>query len=203
MTDKIGEQLSAWMDGELPDEEAPLLLKRLEEDRGLRFRLQRYHLIRDALKGALPEMINYRMAEQVDREIQDLPSGEVGEPAVAPLGVQAGQRWLKPLAGVAIAASVAVVAILGVRLLNTSEQQGPPVAQIAGSSLPAGVQTVADNPAPPQIYRAGQTIGWTVSDPEVRQRLNDYLVNHSEYASSTGMQGMPPRVRIVGYDSGE
>ncbi|MGA0027689.1 MAG: sigma-E factor negative regulatory protein, partial [Steroidobacteraceae bacterium] len=45
MTETIKEQLSAFLDGELPEAETTLLLKRLERDDDLRATLSRYSLI--------------------------------------------------------------------------------------------------------------------------------------------------------------
>ena len=192
MTDKVGEQLSAWMDGELPEEEVPLLLRRLEEDRDLRLRLQRYQLVRDALKGGLPEMINYQMADRVDAEIrkETLDMGQI------PDEVSASKSWMRPLMGTAVAASVAVLAIVGVQMMSASNEGGPKL-------VPQ--QAVVQPPVEPAptVQRAALGNSWEVSDPEVARRLNDYLINHSERVSTATMQGVPPHVRIVGFEHKE
>lgn len=192
MTDKVGEQLSSWMDGELPEEEVPLLLKRLEEDRELRLRLQRYQLVRDALKGGLPDMIDYGMADQVDAEIRNEAIAFEEGSAVPE---ERGNRWSRPLAGAAIAASVAAIAVIGVQIASTP----------TGSSL-TGVpqQAVIQVPTSTQpVQRASFGNGWEVSDPEVARRLNDLLIIHNEHAATTSMQSVPPHVRIVGFESQE
>ncbi len=191
MTDKVSEQLSAWMDGELPEEEVPLLLKRLEEDRELRLRLQRYQLVRDALKGGLPDMIDSRMADQVDAEIRNESLVFEEEPVEA-----SGSRrgWMKPFAGTAIAASVAVIAIIGVQTVNTSQDGGLSIPQQANVQPP-----ISSVP----VRRASADNSWEVSDPEVARRLDDYLIIHSERVSTATMQGVPPHVRIVGYERQE
>ena len=51
MTDRIKEQLSTFLDGELPEPETALLLKRLERDDELRGALSRYSLIGAVLRG--------------------------------------------------------------------------------------------------------------------------------------------------------
>jgi len=193
MTDKIGEQLSAWMDGELPQEEAPLLLKRLEEDRELRLRLQRYQLIRDAMKGGLPELVNYRMADQVDAEIRNEPVMALEQ--VADQSPKASRSWFQPLIGGGIAAAVAAIAIMGVQMLNSRTSQTA-VNQQAAAKPPIVI------PQASLVQRAAVS-RWQVNDPEVAQRLNDYLAKHSERATVSGMQGVPPHVRIIGYEKSE
>ncbi len=194
MTDKVGEQLSAWMDGELPQEEVPLLLKRLEEDRELRLRLQRFQLIRDAMKGGLPELVNYRMADRVDAELRN-ETAAASSDADIPIPDKARSHWAQRLLGAGIAASVAVLALVGVQMLN-SRTTPPTVAQpgVADAGLVVMPQ--------PAIQRAAVN-QWQVADPEVARRLNDYLAKHSERATTSGLQSMPPHVRIVGYEQSE
>ena len=54
-TDKIDnhyqQQLSAWMDGDLPSDEARFLLRRLQHDDELASRLGRWQLCGDVLRG--------------------------------------------------------------------------------------------------------------------------------------------------------
>ena len=74
MTDRIKEQLSAFLDGELPDPESALLLKRLERDDELRGALSRYSLIGAVLRsdGDVPA------ARQVAADHVDKLSGSRG-----------------------------------------------------------------------------------------------------------------------------
>ena len=54
MTDALNEQLSALLDGELPDGESELVLKRLERTPLLRDTLGRYALIGEAMRSTEP-----------------------------------------------------------------------------------------------------------------------------------------------------
>jgi hypothetical protein len=40
-----------------------------------------------------------------------------------------------------------------------------------------------------------------VKEPETESTLNTFLVEHNEFASSSGIGGMMPYVRVVGYDN--
>lgn len=174
MSEQIREQISALLDGELPEAEQRLLLERLERDPALRMHWSRYQLISDAVHQTLPPQIDLGFAERVMAALDEQP-----EHHREPAGRLA--RAVKPLAGLAVAASVAVVAVLAVQQARTPD------------SGPGGVQMAANQPIPATAARA---------DAPVRngERLNAYLVNHSEYAASGGMPGMSPYVRIVGYD---
>lgn len=180
MSEQIREQISALLDGELPEAERRLLLERLERDPALRLHWSRYQLISDAVHQTLPPQIDLGFADRVMAVLDEQP--EYHRQPVNRLA-----RAVKPLAGLAVAASVAVVAVLAVQQARTPD------------ALPGAVQVAEKPPAPtlPASADASAAIGVPVQDGN---RLNAYLVNHSEYAASGGMPGMSPYVRIVGYD---
>ena len=181
MSDEIREQLSALIDDELSDLERPLLLGRLERDAELSECLGRYQLIGEVLRGAgktATLSVAGRVREAVEREdaIEPLPGRSARRSAY---------RW-KPLAGVGVAASVALLAILGVTMLRDSGTDSVP-ALASGDTAPRG-----------GVVQDGQ---WNRIEPRIDERLSGYLVNHSEYAASRGVQGVMPYVRIVGFDN--
>ena len=185
MSEQIREQLSALLDGELPAQERDLLLARLARDPALRAHWSNYQLIGDGLRKSLPAQIDLGLADRVMQAIEALPAQPAGKSSAV-------RRVLKPLAGLAVAASVAVVAVLAVQQSRTLT---PSAAQVA----------INQPPAQPEAYVRVQGTRWqtqpgNVQAPQVDNRLNEYLVNHSEYAASGGMPGMLPYVRVVGYD---
>jgi hypothetical protein len=176
MKDKLHEQLSALVDDELAEHEQALLLKQLAVDTGLQVRLSRYQLVSDALHNHLPQRIDPAFHTRVQAALGDAPPLRAGGTVVRSL--------LKPATGVAIAASVAVVAVLSLQSIRTEE---PDAAPLLASAPEAGGGTYlrADIPPPPAPLARG---------------LDVYLVNHNEYAVNRGMQGMLPYVRLVGQD---
>ena len=54
MTEKIHDQISAFIDDELSEQESAFLVRRLERDTDARHRAMRYMLIGNALRGELP-----------------------------------------------------------------------------------------------------------------------------------------------------
>jgi sigma-E factor negative regulatory protein RseA len=178
MKDILHEQLSALADDELGAGEQTLLVKRLVTDKSLRQRLARYQVISDTLKGHLPDQVDPGFPARIRTALQD----EAGPPAVA-----YPDRLFRPVAGLAIAASVAVVAILSLQSVR----------QTGTESVPA----IASAPAPTDYIRAeGQPP--VASIPGTVRNLDAYLVNHNEFAVNRGMQGMLPYVRIVGQGEG-
>src|SRR5512145_1210074 len=127
MTDQINDQISAFIDNELSADESALLVRRFERDGEARARALRYTLIGASLRGELlephPSVLRQRVAAAL--------SG-----SVAPSAPRAREslldRWSRPLLGVGIAATVAVVAIGTLRSLNEASLPpgGPSVAAV-------------------------------------------------------------------------
>lgn len=177
MSEQIREQISALLDGELPAAEQRLLLERLGRDPALRSCLSRYQLIGDAVHQTLPPQVDLGLADRVMAALDEQPAYHASPAWTA--------RAVRPLAGLAVAASVAVVAVLAVQQLRTPEPGAG--LQVAAKPLPAAVA-----PAAAQLSAA--------QPAPSRERLNEYLVNHSEYAASGGLAGISPYARIVGYE---
>src|SRR5258708_36199664 len=99
MSEQIREQVSAFLDGELPNTETELLLKRLTRDGELRESFGRYALIGEALRGGGSPILTRGFASRVNHAID-------GEPAQAAAQAQQARapRWWGPVAGVAVAA---------------------------------------------------------------------------------------------------
>lgn len=189
MSELLHEQVSAGVDDELEAGEAGLLFRRLAADADLRQRWQRYHLISDALRNNLPTRLPIDLATRISAAIAAQPSlSQRMQPA----------RWLRPLAGFAIAASVATIAVLGMRSLHTAVDSGPAEQLASAATVPAALPA-----ALPVTTSQGDGTRWDPAQPEVAARLNAYLVNHSGHAGATGMQSVLPYVRIVGYDVSE
>ena len=86
MNDAIKMQISAFVDGELPDAEADLLLRRMSQDATLRKQAAEYLEIGRAMRGeaAAPgvDRLQERIAAALDKPLQISPV--VSEPAPAP-----------------------------------------------------------------------------------------------------------------------
>src|SRR3974390_1797517 len=106
MSEQIREQVSAFLDGELPNSETELLLKRLTRDPELRESFGRFALIGEAVRGANSGTLSRSFASRVNQAID-------GEPAIqTPAHGARVKHWWRPVAGVAVAAGVATVAIV-------------------------------------------------------------------------------------------
>ena len=118
MNDAIKMQISAFVDGELPQNEAELLLRRLCQDGELRQQAAEYMCVGRIMRGertiAGMAQLRQRIAAELDN--QDVQLDAPAEPA-------APTRFVRPLAGFAIAASVALVALLGLQQMGMSLEE--------------------------------------------------------------------------------
>lgn len=96
----LGEQLSAYCDGELAADSRRFLARRLAEEAELKDAWSRYHLIGDALRGPCAPPLPADFASRVQSAL------EADAPATH------GQGWLRWAGGAAVAASVALMALL-------------------------------------------------------------------------------------------
>lgn len=166
MNDAIRMQISAFVDGELPDNEADLLLRRMGQDAELRLKVAEYLAIGRALRGEASVPGVERIHERVSAEIDDKPLEDVADtsekkPAAA----------VRPLAGFAIAASVALAAIFGLQQMTAVDEQ----------QTGALDTTVAE-----------QDAGYTVPQA-LDEQLRQYYMMHEEAAKEFGATGINSR----------
>ncbi len=158
-------QVSAFVDGELPENEAQLLLRRMSQDVELRKEVAEY-LAMGRMMRAEPGLAGAdRLHERIAAAIDDRPA-DAGDS----VGDTTASRAVRPLAGIAIAATVALVAIFALQQ-TTGVDELP-----AEGPLPAVANKVVPN----------------IDAQQERQR--QYLLNHAETSSQLGANGMNSRV---------
>lgn len=118
MNEALKMQISAFVDGELPDNEAELLLRRLSQDAVMRQQVAQYLEIGRLLRRDqdVPGMdsLRGRISAALGDEVLPEP---VESTAV-------GSRLMTPASGIAVAATVAVVALLGLSQLTAPVDPG-------------------------------------------------------------------------------
>jgi sigma-E factor negative regulatory protein RseA len=192
MSEQIREQVSAFLDGELPSTETELLLKRLTRDGELRESFGRYALIGESLRGAGSHILTRGFASRVNFAID-------GEPIQPAKQQVRGARWWRPLAGVTVAAGVATVAIVALQQRAISPGlRTSPALTAQNASLPPIAAT--EQTASLQGVGAGagrEALSYTVpaSSPAVPAqtapgRLTNYVFAHSKYSSGLGQRGV-------------
>lgn len=173
-------QLSALFDGELPTQQAEMVIRRALKDGSLRGRWERYALIGACLRGEPLAHAGTREPSVADRvRLRLAAEAEHGEPAVVPAAAGATARprlnWSRGLMGGAIAASVALVSVV---LVRSIPQAGlVPGELVARTAAPAVIEA-----APPRSYTTpGEN---APAARRLDQPLAHYLVAHSEAAAS-------------------
>ncbi len=185
------ELLSACVDDEASELELWRSYKEMSSNEDELDRWERYHLIRDVLRGNLATRIDLDFPAKVMALVAAEP----------PLGKTARRAWgeqlFKPVAGFGLAASIAVAAVLGFQALTDSSSDATRV-------IPAG--SVASSAPASRIRVAKASFESTPAssrsrNPDLAARLNSYLVGHSELAPS---QGMMAYARVVaGYEGSQ
>lgn len=191
MSDLLREQLSAFMDGELPSEECALLLKRVANNEELSVCWHHWHLIGDTLRGELTDEQTQQLAQRVNRALNASEASEAPDvpqtsqtPQTSPSSTRRHRgtrtavsrrprRWYSRRS-TAIAASVAVLGVAGLVGALVSQQVGGghvlvPAASHGGQSG-AAVRHV--NLQHVNLQQAPQP---------VRSELNRYLMMHEVY----------------------
>lgn len=182
------EKISAWLDDAVEYGE----VDSLEVDRGEGISTAtRYQMIGDALRGKVSDAAMIDISASVSEAISREPAL-----SASPRTQRSRQRerrplfdfgaWLRPVGGLAVAATVAMVMV--VTLTDQQTETGNPVVANVGQqpvqALP--VTTTAPGYANPAIAR-----------PAVN--LNSYVKQHSEFAAQDTMQGMMPYARAVSF----
>ncbi|HEY5643500.1 MAG TPA: sigma-E factor negative regulatory protein [Woeseiaceae bacterium] len=169
MNDAIRMQISAFVDGELPDNEADLLLRRMGQDAELRRKVGEYLAIGRIMRGESSVAGIERLSDRIAEEIGGRRVDDAAVVAAEPSG-----RAIRPLAGIAVAASVALVAIFGLQIAGPPDVVDPaPDAATAAASAPETAYTV---PRP------------------VDERLLQYFRSHGELSSEYGANGINARL---------
>ena len=220
MSTSFDERISAFIDGELTEFETRRITGEVLGDSALKEKCQRFMLAGDVIKEELPQGFDSGFA---DRVMQAIDAEEMESPStVADTDVPVA-TWKKPLAGAAIAASVAALALVSLQTI-TGGGAGAPAALVASSSsLPqssgvtfelAPAQTAAMIPSmpatglslEPRVMTVSSSMGdiagaTLLSNPVVQteaanDELSRYLTTHSEFASRSGVIS---RARVLGF----
>lgn len=229
MREKGNDELSALMDGEATELEMHRVLRTIEDDPEQAAKWQRYHLVSAVLKkevrpGSAQTFAKLDLASRVSAALAEEPVlHKPQQNATAPVT----QSWWRPLANVAIAASVATVVVIGWQQSQVSTTQAAPAvahavqqgvqhsisqpAAVAGAipvvagavSMPYGSQTTAygtqsaSQPYAVMPRSVPVPVEYVRTQKLDEQRFNRYLISHSGNAAFATQGGQLPYVRVV------
>lgn len=191
----LEQSLSALMDGQADELELQRILQH-GQDSGLRDTWQRYHYARMAMHQELP-LLNLDISAKVSQAIADepAPNAAIAKPS----------RWLA-WSQVAVAASVMLAVLAGVRFYNQPEiTANQTIVASAGETLHLA-KPEQQNPVVLAGYSglAGREQAIAEQDESskwMRQRLPVYLRQHMQQTGSASSENTLPYARAASMES--
>jgi negative regulator of sigma E activity len=195
-----GELISALLDGEIePESHRNTVSRLIDAGPEALDTYGRYRLIGDLMRDETALVVP--VADEVHAALREEPTVLVPEPP-SPL------RWLRPVGGIALAASVAAVAVVVAPQLLPALAPGEQVVEIIPERPREAVapQLVATQSPPTVTIGADSRPGtassprWRALNSDLETRLNRLVIEHHEFAGRTGVTGPVPHISVVSYD---
>lgn len=218
MKDTFHEDLSALMDGELTELELRRVLKQCAEDPDQLAQWQRMHRVRSVLRGEHREPgMRLAATDLTQRVSAALASEDAHDEPIRKAAGQAPSWWrenlMKPLASVAVAASVSAMVVVGWQSVSgvPGVPAGTGLAQNNGSAAPlvSQTRTIPGTGAMPvaEFQSAAQRPVRALNSPAMdiirlddqayNERLRRYLISHSANAAQHTASGTYSYARAV------
>ena len=178
------EAISALLDNELKASQIDGLCNALSKDKHLRQQLARHQMINCGLRAEHINLGALSIADAVNARLQDEPT------ILAPTRWRQSNRWVQPLMGTALAASVAALGIVF----------APQLLQQNADTLGFGTQFTAQPQSEPAIVAvASQPAKAQTPNLKSSKELAPYLKDHNQYAAPSVI----PYASYVSYDAGK
>ena len=184
MIGNVKQQISEMMDGELDKDTINMLIK----DKNIKNFWHRYHLISDVIHQRFPIHSQTQLSKNISESISNQPT------VLSPVKNTSLPTYIRPIAGLAVAASVAVVAILGIQQFQSggaetiNQTAQVEIVQNRPTNMEFGVPVIL-----PDVTSARPVQMQLQSD----LRISRYILNHNEYQSNMRVQGVTPHIRLV------
>lgn len=198
MKESQSELTSALLDGELDAQTGDRVVSRMlrQEAPSEIERFGRYHLIGDVLRGEA-SVDATAVSVAVSAALESEPT------ILAP--PRRKSTWIRPLTGVALAASVAAAAIvIAPQLMSPSPQAvGPTTIAVQSPQLMDQPRLVAAGSglSTERVMPETSAPRWQTLDKKLEDRLNQLLIEHHEFGGRTGVNGPVAHIGLVSYDN--
>jgi len=228
LDDKICEQLSAWMDGELSRDEAMFLERRLQHDVALQAMYSRLQMTSSCMKGqaarlmpaSLSTNIKLALAEEVSSKksrkplivwaaaasmafaaIVFIPGMMQDTTAPAPTFAATGEAVSQPNDVPSFASADLIANTMAVST-EVSANPSMPASATSNPVVPATVAAV-ESPENFPLNVSSEKKSWPRSAVNANSdpALEAYLVRHNQMMAQDGMGGFVPYVDVVAQDS--
>lgn len=196
MSELLKESLSALMDDEANELELQRLLRE-SADPGLRETWSRYHRVSSIMREG-------RDSHSWQLDVSSAVSQAIANDKSAPMLAENG-RWarvLRPAASFAVAASVFASVLVGGQLYGLVGAPSDSAASLAGRASPVGLVNTMGGAAVNVNYgsrdmKSERIRHQAAYNQLARQRLQQYILPHTEHASLNSPQGMMPYARVA------
>lgn len=206
MTERLHESLSALMDDEADELEVRRILAHTncEEIDAI---WSRYHLAQSSHQVEEP-VLHLDISERVSAAIAE-ESIQQASPAVESHSSKT-LNWLKPVSGFAVAASVAAAVVVGVRgyenaapgLLPQDVTQTQQIASSRAYPVGAGSFTASTGAKQPGAqFNVLPSPSQTLLKQQSDQRMEKYLLRHTQQLSASQTQGVIPFARVASFEA--
>ncbi|GAB4117946.1 MAG: hypothetical protein Tsb0027_10870 [Wenzhouxiangellaceae bacterium] len=219
------QELSALMDGELSHDRARFALQSIAADAAVAAQWSRLHLLRHYLREAEVQTVpadflaalqarlaseDARHNAQQDDDFANAYPASKNDAAATGNGFWSG--WRQQAAGLAVAASVTMLALFGFNTLVLQPAEVLPTASNAVVADTASPATVADssdqlpgfapraNVLQDQFNATAIPVNYTQDSADFRQQINDYMLRHSQLASGSGRVGFAAYAPLLSSD---
>lgn len=195
MKEQAAENLSTLMDGEASEFELRRSLEQVEQSPEMGERWRRYHVARSAMRGEPVNTADIDLSAGIMAALEDEPTYSLpqqddestAEPVVQERRKESRTLW-KPMASMAMAASVTAMVILGVQNLNNDTAESLALNQ-PGYSLPASTAASEDLLRAQFGSRTASVATESGGDViRLSQGLERYIEQHRYMLSSTAPQ---------------
>lgn len=191
MNDTVRESLSALMDGEASELELRRILS--ADEKAIRTEWADLHRSQELLKNETNPFIGWDISSRVMAEIADDELVNSG-----------GTGWKQAVSGLAIAASVAAVVVIGSmggNMFGGSTQMVAENNGVSGRVYPAQASAAVGGVAVSAQAQASPAGPLLNNDAEARKRFEAYLRKHTDRAAFNNGQGMVSYARVVSQES--
>jgi sigma-E factor negative regulatory protein RseA len=199
----INEKISALLDDDLSAKELDELIRVMESGDSNSASASRYQMVGEAIRHQFSDASLIDIRSQVSAAIAaesletESPRDQISKPVQSSGNSMFDlSAWFRPLGGLAVAASVALVTVVAVMQM---EQPGNSRDLIANTEVKNPDATVVNIPATAVAINDRESL--TVQQSQNALLLDAYLAEHAEFAAQDTMQGRMPYARAVSYDS--
>ncbi len=190
--------VSSLLDSEINENELNKLRKLMARNTSLKKEYLRYQMISSCFRRSSEPSVQLDTRLLVSIRNQIDQDTVVAFPRLKML--KSTRTWMKPVTGVAIAASVALVSVMGLRSMQTQPDESSPIqsgllSQSVDSSIEQPIRYI--NPQMQRVVQYNPSRQWSQQKAQrMDPRLSALLVRHNEMTSNGG-RGFIPYVKIV------